>query len=278
VKVRYTIPVRPGEEMPVPEGAESIMIGEARVEWQTDDQGVLRAVSIEFSGIEPQLDERGVILSDYPEVEDRAYEVATYLANRIFPQTAFEPIDPARVLDGSPKLSPEGPDESALFEGRKKYVSSSLTMLYGIHGIFDPDEYEAGFEHSAAHAYYAAAARSPDVFQQFELYFKIAEYFFAGAGSKLDRAVSEHVVQFDTTLDAALVRSLRIMRNRCTHPRAAAGHLGPHCHAHAREVQQQLPRIKRLAELLLDHPPVLPGSDRRAASKKQFHGGSDLGF
>ena len=54
-------------------------------------------------------------LKTTPEIEEVAYRIASYLANRIFVPTAFEPFDAAHMLREAPANTPEpaGPAASA---------------------------------------------------------------------------------------------------------------------------------------------------------------------
>jgi hypothetical protein len=254
MKVVYTIPVRHGVAVPVPPGAAGLAIGSATVTWKVTDGGHLAALVVEFVGAELRYNENGAILPTYPELEEAAYRIVNYVANRIFVQTASDPFDAEGVLAQAPANSPEGPDEEALFKTKYKSIWKALRFGWSTHGIFEPVAYPGGFNHSAAHGYYADALRAGSEFQQFELLFKVVEYFFAEDGAALDAAVSAHVTPHDPEYAAPTIEKLRLLRNRTIHPRARKGHVNPENIAQVREVHAELPRMRRLAELLLAHP------------------------
>ena len=224
MKVVYTLRVRPGVAVPVPPGAEI------------------------------RYNDKGAILPTYPELEEAAYRVANFVANRLFIQTAYDAIDLDQVLSEAPAISPENANEKNDFKTKYKSIWKALKFGWAIHGLFEPATYAHGFNHSAAHCYYADALRVASDFQQFELLYKVVEYFFPADGAALDAAVSAHVMSHDATFTPAVVEQLRLLRNRSIHPRARKGHANPQDIANVNEVHAKLPQMRRLASLLLAHP------------------------
>jgi hypothetical protein len=254
MKIVYTIPVRPGVSVPVPPGAAGGVLDGVAFRWELSAGGHLSALVLEFTGADIRYNANGAIQPTYPEIEEAAYRIANYLTNRIFVQTAYDPFDAAHVLREAPANSPEGAVEESLFKTKYKAIWKALPIGWTTHGVFDPTTYPGGFPHSAAHGYYADATRSGSEFQQFELLYKVVEYFFPGDGVALDTAVSAHVTSFDPAFDLPTLERLRQLRNRVVHPRARKGHVAPENIAHVREVHADLPLLRHLAELLLAHP------------------------
>lgn len=254
MRVVYTIPVRPSVAVPVPASATGIALGGTAISWKVTEGGHLAALLLEFTGAEVRYNENGAILPTYPELEEAAYRVMNYVANRILAQTAFDPFDAESVLLEAPVNSPENDAERELFQTKYKAVWKALRIGYSTHGTFEPASYPAGFNHSAAHGYYADALRAGSEFQKFELRYKVVEYFFAEDGPALDAAVSAHVSPHDPAFTAQAVERLRLLRNRVIHPRARRGHLSPQNIANVREVHAEGPVMSRLADLLLTYP------------------------
>lgn len=253
----YTLRVRPNVLVPVRPGTLGITFDGIDVDWCVNAQGDLEALLLGFPGVALRFSDSGTILSSCPETEDRAYAVAVYLSNRLFTQTLYDAIDPEQVFAGSPAVSPENEEEEELFRDRFTTVGVSFTSEWQVHGLFEPAVYAVGFDHAAAYGYYANALRAEDRFQRVELLYKVVEYFFSVQGRALDAAVSAHALPCDDTFTPAMVEGLRSVRNRCTHPQATRGHLGPHDRASYREVSNALALLRKLCDLLLEHPPAL---------------------
>lgn len=254
MKVTYTIRVLPSVAVPVPPGTLGLTIATATVSWEVTEGGYLEAVVIAFSGAEMRYNEKGSILPTYPELEEDAYRVANFVADRIFVQTAFYAIDPSDVLSQAPVIAPENPNEQNELTTKYRSVWISIKSGWITHGLFEPAVYGSGFKHSVAHGYFADAVRSACDFQRFELLYKVIEYFFVQDGAALDTAVSAHVTPHDVRYTAAALKQLRLLRNRSIHPRARQGHVSPRNTVHVREVHTALPRMRQLSSLLLDHP------------------------
>ena len=256
MRIVYTIRTRPESRVPVPVETPSITIDDATVDWVLADDGCFDAVRLGFVGAEVRLSDEGVILTECPEFENRAYALAVYLGNRMFAQTIYDPIDPEQVFAGTPEVYPENEEEEETFKGRPRRTGISIRSSHRIHGQFDPSAYVDGFNNRPAHGFFTDALRNPDCFQQFQLYFKVVEHFFPFKGGAQDAAVSAHLAALDSRFSQDAVRRLRLCRNRCAHPRARQGHLGPHDRLNYRVVHADIPLMKVLSELLLQHPPA----------------------
>lgn len=254
MKVTYTIRVRPNVALPIPPGTVGVTVGVATIAWQVTEGGHLEALVLTFAGAEVRYNENGAILPTYPELEEEAYRVSSFVADRLFVQTGFDAIDAGEVLLGAPAIAPENVDEETEFKVKYKSVWKLHKISWSVQGLFEPAAYSNEFNHSAAHGYFADALRSGSDFQQFELLYKVVEYFFPEESAALDAAVSSHVAPHDATYTPAVVEQLRLLRNRSIHPRARKGHVNPQNIAQVREVLAALPQMRRLSNLLLNHP------------------------
>lgn len=254
MKVVYTIPVRSGVAVPAPPSTPGLTVGATAVSWKSTDAGHLEAVILEFSGADIRYNENGAILPTYPELEEQAYRIANYLANRLYAQTGFDAIEANHVLWEAPVASPETPHEENEFKTKYKSIWKAHGTSTLARGLFDPTTYSHGFNHSAAYGYFSDASRAASEFQQFELLYKVVEYFFTEEGPPLDAAVSAHITPQDVSFTSTVVERLRLLRNRSVHPRAKKGHVNPQNIANVREIHAALPQMRHLASLLLAHP------------------------
>jgi hypothetical protein len=220
MKVVYTLPVRPGVEIPVPSTTPALTLGNTTIEWKCDSSQNLEAAVLEFSGIDISYTPEGSIEPAPPHVQEHAYRVASYLANRLYAQTSFDVVAPESVLLEAPRVLPETSAEEAEFSSTPRRMWTSIKLGSSIRGTFDPAQYMAGFYHSAAHGYYSDALRAATLFQKYELLYKVVEYFFAEEGPALDTAVSTYASTYAPTFTPGMVENLRLLRNRSVHPRA----------------------------------------------------------
>jgi hypothetical protein len=254
MKVVYTLPVRPGVEITVASATPELTLGNMIIEWKCDNSQKLKAAVLEFSGVDLSYTPEGSIDPAPPQVQEHAYRVASYIANRIYTQTSLEVIAPESVLMVAPRVFPETSTEEAAFSKTHRRMWTSINLGSSIRGMFDPAGYIPGFDHSAAHGYYADALRAATLFQKYELFYKVVEYFFAEEGPALDTTLSTYVSTYDSTFTISVVKKIRHLRNRSVHPRARKGHISPERIASVREVRAGLPILGRLVGLLLDHP------------------------
>lgn len=254
MKVVYRLPAKSGVNLPIPPGTPQIQVDAATVGWEVDSDKKLNTIVLTISGQPLRLDDRGTILSTYPELEALAYRFSTYIANCVLQQTGFDAIDPEVVLQTTPELYPETLEEEREYANRPIVVGSSRTIAYNVHANFHPNEYPKMFMHSAALALYADGLRVGNPFQQYELFYKVIEYFFEEEGAALDKAVSNHVRPYDARFDESQVEVLRHLRSRSVHPRARKGHVNPESVEAFREVQANLPLLRNLAHSLLQYP------------------------
>ncbi len=263
MEMTYRLPVKSGVNVPAQPGISSISLDSAEVSWETT-QGKLSTVVLRIFGQRLRFDDRGVILSTYPELESHAYRLSTYIANCVFKQTGFDAIDPETVLLGTPELHAETAEEKDALTHHRRTVRIGKRALYNIHSHFEPEEYPTLFKHSAAVALYADGLRVRSPFQQYELFYKVIEYFFpnkdgssALSSKALDKAVSSHAHRFDDRFSEPQIKELRELRNRAIHPYTYPN-IGPHANPEdlqaLRKVEAALPLLRDLARLLLQYP------------------------
>ena len=254
MKVVYTLPVRNQVEIPVTSEIPSLPLGNVCIKWKTDDAGNLKAVAVEFNGVGVTYTSEGRIDPAPVQVQEQAYRIANFIANCIYMQTSCDAIDPQYTLSHAPEVFAENKDEESEFKRTPRRMWTSINIGYAIRDTLDPSSCAIGFEHSAAHGYYADALRAASLFQKYELLYKVVEYFFAEEGCALDTAVSAYASTYDSDYTLDVVKNLRHLRNRSVHPRARKGHVNPEHIASAREVRAAMRSLDSLAKLLLKHP------------------------
>lgn len=250
----YRIPIKAGVDLPVASGTSPTQVGNAAVDWEADPEGKLSTVVLRISGQALKFDDNGTIQSTYPELETFAYRLSNYIANSVLKQTGYDAIDPETVLQKTPEVHPETPDEEREFANRRRTVGTSVAMLYNVRAKFEPNEYPKSFKHSAAVALYADGLRLRSPFQQYELFYKVIEYFFEENGSALDKSVSNHVLPHDARFSESQIEALRHLRNRSIHPRHRKGHINPESVEAISEMEANLHLVRNLADLLLQNP------------------------
>lgn len=251
----YRIPIRAGGGVPVTTEIVPFQIGNAKIDWETDSNNKLSSIGLTISGAELRRDSTGVILSTYPELQEAAFKVATYIANSILVQTGADTIDPEFVLLNTPEVFPETPEEETLFSSTPKRLDIAVRAIALCWGILSPDEYAPGFDHSAALASFADGIRVSSPFLRYEQFYKVIEHFFSDEGEGLDEAVSNYASSHDPRFTKKMIEQLRRLRNRCVHPQARHGHVNPESRASLSEVKYFLTHLEPLARLLLRFPP-----------------------
>ena len=141
LKVGFSLPVRQEVRVAVPDETRYVTIGDADVEWITDSENILESIMVNFSRVEINFTDEGTIIPATEELQEQAYRLATYLANRLYVQTSFDAIDPEHVLLAAPMVSPETPYEEDLFKTTARRMWSSTKVGYAIRGHFKPEEY-----------------------------------------------------------------------------------------------------------------------------------------
>jgi hypothetical protein len=262
MRVEYRLDVVP--PLPVQAAVKPIIVDDISVSWEISE-GKLTAICFTLCGGRLRRDRvSDSILTDFPELEPRAFQIASYVANRIFIQTTFDAIDPYVVVGKwHSEIEPETPAEQQEFERNPtRQIGKSLGLRFHVRGTFDPTSYTDRPEHWSALANFSDALRVRSPFLKFEQLYKVVEHF-AGKDSRgetkqgqdFDQAIFNHVINLDSSFSENEIKDLRELRIRSTHPENRKGsHLNPQNIEDVRTIDQSLPRLKRLAELLLDNP------------------------
>jgi hypothetical protein len=229
-------------------------IGNAIVSLDADEQGNLAAVKLELRGVTIEYTDNGRIDPSPAHLQNEAFRVASYLANRIFLQTSVDAFDPDDVLMGAPLVFPENLQEQDEFARTPRAMWKRVLVGFSVRGELDPAGFAVGFVHSTAYGHYAEAKRISNPFQKFELFFKVIECFFSEKGEALDRAVSGHGATCDTSFPPDAVERLRHLRNRVVHPQARLGHARPERPEDLIEVTIALSHLDNLATFLINNP------------------------
>ena len=254
MRVTYRLPVLPGVALTVPPSTNPVTVDGATVEWGIDSSHNLTEVRLIFVGAEIRYSDTGAIMHSYPELDEKAYKIATYLSGAILVQSGHDAIRSRTVLLKSPDAAPENAAEDALWAITPKVVGASLDTGWSSFRNLVPTQFGLKYRHSQPYGYLAESMRLENVFQKYEMQFKVLEYFVDETHDRFDNGVSGHISQFDPSYTPAVIKSIRILRNRIVHPHANAGRALPDDLASVREVERMLPVIDQLARLFLEHP------------------------
>lgn len=255
---RYTITLQEDEQIAVSDTIAPVSFDSYKVFWRSNGQKKIEKIIMEICDRPIKSDNRGIILSSYPELDAIAFNFATFLSNSIFIQTSIDPFDPFSILSTSPELIPQSPDEEEMIKLSKITAHSSFDGKFKILGKFDPEQYATNFKRSVPVAYFSEALRANNPFQKFECFFKVIESLFQKKKNEkaksFDLRISEYSTQFDKQFTTNVIRNLRQLRNRCVHPDNNS-HLSPEDLESFYLIRIELKTLQKLARLLLDNPP-----------------------
>jgi hypothetical protein len=257
MEVIYELPVESEIELPVRTGTPPIEINGATVSWEVNEESTLDTIVLRIPHQPLKFDERGVILSTYPELESLAYRLTAYIANSVFKQTGFDAINRETVVGLTPVLRGETAEEKRQLASCPRTAGAARSIRYDIRGNFEPEAYPRLYEHSPAVALIADALRVRSPFQQYELFYKVIEWFFPKKkGQAFHKAVSAHAYPIDSRFCESCIKALYDLRNRITHPHAHHGHVNPEDVQAVREVKNHILLVRDLAMLLFEYPPA----------------------
>ena len=259
MKAIYRIATDRAPKIEVAQGINPMLcLGKDVVKWEIGANNCVSVVILELNGLQVIQDRHGTIQSSDPALVERAFELATSIANVMLVQTGCTFFDPSEVLVGSPEIEPENDFERTAFAQNNRTSSRSITGCACIAHRFDPANYSSLLTHSNALASYADGIRTQNPISKYEQFYKVIEHSFTEKNTKndlaLDRAVSAHVSKFNAKFDIATVGKIRGIRNRCVHPQKP-GHINPENLSALEELKSALPLMKELALLLIQHPP-----------------------
>lgn len=238
-----------------PQDFKSTKLEDAEIIWDIDKNKNLKDITISFKGINNIENPSGVILTTNDELDEKAFKIAMYIANKIFLITGIDEINPESVLYNSPSVIPENEREKEILEKNKKQGFRIIPASCNVVKSFKLEKFGEDIKYSKAITLYAEAKRTKSPFQKYELLYKVIEYFFPNKkGEKIDKAVSDYCKQYDPIYGSKdFMIAFRRLRNRCIHPDHKK-HANPEDLASVREVVDMVPKIEKLVKLLLEHP------------------------
>jgi len=254
----FKIKIDKNEKLNVIENLENMNVEDATINWILDDnQEYLKEIEIIISGLELDINSEGVIKADNSELNERVYRIAAYLSNSILIQTGIDAINYEAVLNYSPEIVGETSKEEKEIRSRGVRKHSSFPASLTVTLPMDPNDYPGEFENSKAIALYADAFRVDSLFQEYEILYKIIEYFFPGlTGNNLDKNICDYVKNYDSVYrDKNEFTQLRRLRNRCVHS-GDNKHANPEDLTSVKEVSKKIKKIRNLAKMLIEHPPT----------------------
>lgn len=220
------------------------------------EEGFLKSIRIVFTGLPILWETDTLINPHYYEVQIIAYKISAYLYNRILVQTGQDAFDIDAILRSNGELTPETEEESETINNHRKRVSTKLVTSYSILGSINLADYEAKYHYAEAFSNYVDGEQSSNLITKYEKYYRVIETFYRKTGTDLDQSVSNYICQFDSSYDTQCIETLRLLRNRCTHPQHKRGHINSGNVVLLRELSPKIRSIQTLAKLLLEHPPL----------------------
>lgn len=257
MRVVYKLPVKDGVLISVLDQDNKFSFDDIKVEWEVNDKNHLAFVNLIITGVELTITDRGFIQDSFPELEERVFQVGSYIANRIFIQTGVEALDPNFVFYGYVNVFPETLEEENIFANYRTAFYSCLPITWNIikQAFQPPENFTSNFKQSKAFAHYADGLRVSSPFLRYEQFYKVLEHFCDKTGEAFDRRVSIYVIKHDQRFNQAQVENLRIIRNRIMHPNHKNGHLNPSDIASTHNVEAALPLLRDIVKILLQNPP-----------------------
>lgn len=245
-----------------PEEFNPIRLNEAEIFWDISHNDILKSLNIVFNGViinsflyKEESPEDSILIVNR-EFYEKAFEIATYISNKIFLDTGIDGLNPRLVLDNSPTILPENKEEENIIEKSKKKSFNSIDVELTITKSLEFKNLQEDIVHYKAISLYAESKRTKNDIQKYELLYKIIEYFFPdNKGDKLDKCVIKYCGEHNMNYESEdFIKSIRILRNRCVHPNSK-GYISIEKIRDIEEVEKQLPKIEELVNLLLNHPP-----------------------
>lgn len=255
MKLTYFMKMKEGESIQVDQPLSPIIIDGIIVVWNINASMELVNIYLVATKLPIRISNDGYIISSsYPDVEEKIYRVALFIANQFYIQTGLDIIDYDSIFRSSAEVLPETEEEKDIYRKTNKKMSASIEIYSEVVGHFNPKEYDNDFQYSDAIANYTEGLRAVNVLQKFEQFYKVIEHFFDGTGKKFDMEVSQYVRTFNTNFTEDKIETLRILRNRCIHPQAYRGHINPENMSLVKLVYSEIESIKELAYELIKNP------------------------
>ncbi|MDY0390264.1 hypothetical protein [Desulfobulbus oligotrophicus] len=262
----YTIPINEKLEIKLPEKQTISLTPNIDIKLYNDQNtGYLQRILLKISNLEmeavaPYLKDL-VDKSSSRKLEFITHELTVYLASVIFIQTSIEVFDHNKIDLEYPEVFPETPEEEEILARYPPMRSSSVVTEWSVGGSIESEKIKEYFANPVAVNYYAAAKKTDNLFLQYEQFYKVIEYFFDKQQSlqqhpsPFDERVARHAGAFNPEYTEDVIKNIREIRNRCVHPRAKRGPLSPGALDAYETIMDNLPKVEKLAKLLLEHPP-----------------------
>lgn len=224
------------------------------IEFSLDDDSCLKEILFKVNGIRITYTDDNAIITDIPSVKNRVYKVCCYLVNRALLQTSSNLGDPSNILLSSPEVYPETDAEEEIFREIPRKKIQSFRLSWNITKRWNLTGYENGYEKSIIYSTFSDALRVNDEFLQYQQLYKVIEHCFSGSGEKLDKKVSEFLLQYDSYFTEDIVRGLRDVRRRLVHPDSKGGHINKEVYgSYIREIREKYKVLHRACCILLEN-------------------------
>ena len=190
-----------------------------------------------------------IILHNREQLRYSAYNICSYISNRIFVESGTDVFDCRELIDSNaPEIYPETQKEkedmarATIFKLQVFGIKSSIT------NIVDLQKFDNGYQYEKAYTAYADGLRSNSIFTQYVQYYKAIEAIVGD--KKIDDKVSDITEPMNPKFNKSRFEELRRLRNRCEHPRQSKGHLSSNNIQHIKEIEKNLPDLTQILKIL----------------------------
>jgi hypothetical protein len=154
MRVVYKLPIKKGVTISVSAKDKEISFDNIIVEWEKDNKRHLAFVNLIIADQVLEINDKGFIRDSFPKLEERAFQVGSYIANRIFIQTGVEALDPNFVFYGYVDVFPETLDEEKTFATHDTAFNCCLPETWNViqQAFQTSEDFTAGFKLSKAYA------------------------------------------------------------------------------------------------------------------------------
>ena len=219
------------------------------------NESKIKKLKIAFPGIGydvSQWGEQTKIILHEKELHYNAYNICSYISNRILTESGVDAFDCNEFIDNdAPEIYPENQQEKEDTVRYKTVHSRIFRIVQSIENFADLDKFGEGYQYEKAYTAYADGLRANSIFTRYVQYYKAIEDM---AGDKeIDEKVSSITKIKNPKFDKSRFGELRLLRNRCEHPHQSKGHLSSSDIQHIKEVEKNLPDLAQIAKILFKH-------------------------